>query len=50
MPASAVDSCTSACFASFRISSDSMSPGLREGDFVLVWKPVVGARLLLLHV
>ncbi len=37
-------------FASFRIPSDSMSPELREGDFVLVWKPVVGARLLLLHV
>ncbi len=32
-------------FASFRIPSDSMSPKLREGDFVLVWKPVVGARV-----
>lgn len=36
-------------FASFRIPSDSMSPGLREGDFVLVWKPVVGARLFNLN-
>ena len=36
-------------FASFRIPSDSMSPGLRERDFVLVWKPVVGARLFNLN-
>ena len=36
-------------FASFRIPSDSMSPELREGDFVLVWKPVVGARLFNLN-
>ena len=36
-------------FASFRIPSDSMSPGLREGDFVLVWKPIVGARLFNLN-
>ena len=36
-------------FASFRIPSDSMSPKLREGDFVLVWKPVVGARLFNLN-
>ena len=36
-------------FASFRIPSDSMSPGLREGDYVLVWKPVVGARLFNLN-
>lgn len=32
-------------FASFRIPSDSMSPELRDGDFVLVWKPIMGARL-----
>ena len=36
-------------FASFRIPSDSMSPELKEGDFVLVWKPLVGARLFNLH-
>lgn len=36
-------------FASFRIPSDSMSPELRKGDFVLVWKPVVGARLFNLN-
>ena len=36
-------------FTSFRIPSDSMSPELREGDFVLVWKPVVGARLFNLN-
>lgn len=36
-------------FASFRIPSDSMSPELREGDFVLVWKPVIGARLFNLN-
>ena len=36
-------------FSSFRIPSDSMSPKLREGDFVLVWKPVVGARLFYLN-
>lgn len=36
-------------FASFRIPSDSMSPTLREGDFVLVWKPIVGARIFNLH-
>ncbi|MDY3267296.1 MAG: signal peptidase I [Phocaeicola sp.] len=32
-------------FASFRIPSESMSPELREGDYILVWKPIVGARL-----
>lgn len=32
-------------FASFKIPSDSMEPGLIEGDNVLVWKPTVGARL-----
>ena len=31
--------------ASFRIPSDSMEPGLVEGDFVAVWKPTLGARL-----
>lgn len=36
-------------FSSFRIPSDSMSPTLRKGDFVLVWKPVVGARLFNLN-
>lgn len=36
-------------FVSFRIPSDSMSPMLRKGDFVLVWKPVVGARLFNLN-
>jgi signal peptidase I len=32
-------------FASFRIPSDSMQPGLIGGDYVLVWKPTLGARL-----
>lgn len=32
-------------FASFRIPSDSMEPTLTEGDFVMVWKPTIGARL-----
>jgi signal peptidase I len=32
-------------FASFRIPSDSMAPGLHAGDQVLVSKPIVGARL-----
>lgn len=32
-------------FASFMIPSDSMSPELKEGDNVLVAKPVYGARL-----
>ena len=36
-------------FASFRIPSDFMLPELREGDFVLVWKPVFGARLFNLN-
>ena len=36
-------------FTSFRIPSDSMSPELREGDYVLVWKPIVGARLFNLN-
>ena len=36
-------------FTSFRIPSDSMSPVLRKGDFVLVWKPLVGARIFNLH-
>ena len=31
--------------ASFRIPSDSMEPGLVEGDDVWVWKPTLGARL-----
>ena len=31
--------------ASFRIPSDSMSPELMEGDHVLVWKPLAGARI-----
>jgi signal peptidase I len=32
-------------FASFRIPSDSMAPGLHAGDQVLVSKPILGARL-----
>ena len=36
-------------FTSFQIPSDSMSLELREGGFVLVWKPVVGARLFNLN-
>lgn len=36
-------------FTSFRIPSDSMSPVLRKEDFVLVWKPLVGARIFNLH-
>jgi signal peptidase I len=32
-------------FASFRIPSDSMQPGLTGGDYALVWKPTLGARL-----
>lgn len=30
---------------SFRIPSDSMNPTLRDGDHVLVFKPLVGARI-----
>lgn len=33
------------CFASFKIPSDSMEPTLRDGDFILVNKLVLGARL-----
>jgi signal peptidase I len=36
-------------FSSFRIPSDSMSPELQEGDFVLVCKPIIGARLFNLY-
>ena len=36
-------------FASFHIPSDSMEPELVEGDFVAVWKPVLGARLFNLN-
>lgn len=32
-------------FTSFRIPSDSMEPELIEGDAILIWKPVLGARL-----
>jgi signal peptidase I len=32
-------------FASFRIPTDSMQPGLIGGDYALVWKPVLGARI-----
>jgi signal peptidase I len=32
-------------FASFRIPTDSMQPGLVGGDYALVWKPVLGARV-----
>lgn len=32
-------------FTSFRIPSDSMEPELIEGDVILIWKPVLGARL-----
>ena len=36
-------------FASFHIPSDSMEPELVEGDFVVVWKPMLGARLFNLN-
>lgn len=36
-------------FTSFRIPSDSMEPGLTEGDAILVWKPTLGARLFNLN-
>lgn len=32
-------------FASFKIPSDSMEPGLTTGDNILVWKPTIGPRL-----
>ncbi|MDR2774437.1 MAG: signal peptidase I [Tannerella sp.] len=32
-------------FASFRIPTYSMQPGLTGGDYALVWKPVLGARI-----
>ncbi|MDR2968673.1 MAG: signal peptidase I [Tannerellaceae bacterium] len=32
-------------FASFRIPSNSMEPALKNGDHVLVWKGIPGARL-----
>ncbi|MDR1114859.1 MAG: signal peptidase I, partial [Tannerella sp.] len=32
-------------FASFKIPTDSMQPGLIGGDYALVWKPVLGARV-----
>jgi signal peptidase I len=32
-------------FASFRIPTDSMQPGLTGGDYAMVWKPTLGARL-----
>lgn len=32
-------------FASFKIPSDSMEPGLTIGDNILVWKPTLGPRL-----
>ena len=32
-------------FASFKIPSDSMEPGLITGDNILVWKPTVGPRI-----
>lgn len=32
-------------FSSFHIPSDSMEPELIKGDVVVVWKPMIGARL-----
>jgi signal peptidase I len=32
-------------FSSFRIPSESMSPSLITGDYVLVFKPILGSRL-----
>ena len=32
-------------FASFKIPTDSMQPLLTGGDYVFVWKPVLGARV-----
>jgi signal peptidase I len=32
-------------FASFKIPTDSMQPGLTGGDYALVWKPILGARV-----
>jgi signal peptidase I len=32
-------------FASFKIPSHSMRPGLIDGDYALVWKPILGARV-----
>ena len=32
-------------FASFKIPTDSMQPGLKGGDYALVWKPILGARM-----
>jgi signal peptidase I len=32
-------------FASFKIPTDSMQPGLIGGDYALVWKPTLGARV-----
>lgn len=32
-------------FASFKIPSDSMEPGLTTGDNILVWKPTIGPRI-----
>lgn len=31
-------------FASFKVPSSSMHPELVDGDYVLVWKPAIGAR------
>lgn len=49
MSVSVVDIGTCDCVYILPEPSDSMSPELREGDFVLVWKPVVGARLFNLN-
>jgi signal peptidase I len=32
-------------FASFKIPTHSMQPGLVGGDYALVWKPILGARV-----
>ncbi|WP_106827785.1 signal peptidase I [Parabacteroides pacaensis] len=32
-------------FATFKIPSNSMTPELTMGDYILVWKPVIGPRL-----
>lgn len=33
------------CFSTFKIPSDSMSPSLEAGDYVIVCKPIIGARI-----
>lgn len=33
------------CFSTFKIPSDSMSPTLKDGDNIMVFKPTIGARI-----